>query len=267
MEELKLVDRNGIEVESGQEEITSERSSQRRNPPARNTSRFWFERFLSVIQRQNPQVIDSAFLSQIAPSNEGKLLAQLKFLHVIDDQGRPTKLLPSLNMVGDEQKRGFFEIAKESYGDLIGEVKVERAVPEDVVNYFIRRYAFTRDKAVNASRFFLYLAEKSSMPVSSELSSFLVEKERATGSTGSVSRAQEKSQRNSQSRPFARPSVQRKGYESGDPVISATINITLTKDTPKEYWDRVLALLGERRDAVSDALEVQEQSIGMQSPE
>ncbi|MFI5421707.1 MAG: hypothetical protein ACHQ1H_12130, partial [Nitrososphaerales archaeon] len=42
----------------------------KRNPPARNTSRFWFERFLAVIQRQNPSVIDASFVSQIAPSNE-----------------------------------------------------------------------------------------------------------------------------------------------------------------------------------------------------
>ena len=31
------------------------------------------------------------------------------------------------------------------------------------------------------------------------------------------------------------------------PVIQATISIKLDKDTPKEYWDRVLALLGERK--------------------
>ena len=30
-------------------------------------------------------------------------------------------------------------------------------------------------------------------------------------------------------------------------MIQATINIKLDKDTPKEYWDRVLALLGERK--------------------
>src|SRR5579884_2531730 len=86
----------------------------KRNPPARNTSRFWFERFLAVIQRQNPSIIDASFISQIAPSNEGKLLAQLKFLHVIDEQGKPTELLPMLNMVGEEQKRGFLQIVKDS---------------------------------------------------------------------------------------------------------------------------------------------------------
>ncbi|MDA4130527.1 MAG: DUF5343 domain-containing protein, partial [Thaumarchaeota archaeon] len=148
----------------------------RRNPPARNTSRFWFERFLAVIQRQNPSVIDASFVSQIAPSNEGKLLAQLKFLHVVDEQGKPTQLLPTLNMVGEEQKRAFQEIAQESYKDLFGEVKIERAVPDDLVNFFIRKYSFTRDKAVNAAKFFLYLAEKGAIPVSNELTTFLTEK-------------------------------------------------------------------------------------------
>ena len=30
-------------------------------------------------------------------------------------------------------------------------------------------------------------------------------------------------------------------------MIQATINIKLDKDTPKEYWDRVFSLLGERK--------------------
>src|ERR1700730_6792210 len=87
--------------------VTQAVAQGRRNPPARNTSRFWFERFLAVIQRQNPSIIDASFVSQIAPSNEGKLLAQLKFLHVVDEQGKPTALLSKLNMVGDEQKKAF----------------------------------------------------------------------------------------------------------------------------------------------------------------
>src|SRR5487761_808499 len=184
MEELKLVDpKDQMEmqepVHEALEELSTEQrvsgSQGRRNPPARNTSRFWFERFLAVIQRQNPSVIDSVFLSQIAPSNEGKLLAQLKFLHVIDEQGKATKNLPMLNMVGEEQKRGFQEITRESYADLFNEVKIERAVPDDVVNFFIRKYSFTRDKAVNASKFFLYLAEKGGVDVSEDLSAFLNE--------------------------------------------------------------------------------------------
>src|SRR5579875_2159488 len=192
MEELKILDREE-EQERMQDDMVDAQGQQqqtvlveqrgrpqtlqgRRNPPARNTSRFWFERFLTVIQRQNPSIIDASFLSQIAPSNEGKLLAQLKFLHVIDEQGKPTSLLSALNMVGDEQKKGFQQIARESYSDLLNEVKIEKAVPEDLINFFIRKYTFTRDKAINASKFFLYLTEKGSMPISPELSSFLTEK-------------------------------------------------------------------------------------------
>jgi hypothetical protein len=229
----------------------------KRNPPARNTSRFWFERFLSVIQRQNPSLIDSSFLTQIAPSNEGKLLAQLKFLHVIDDQGKATTLLPTLNMVGDEQKKGFQQIVSESYKDLFNELKLEKALPDDLLNYFIRKYAFTRDKAINASKFFLYLAEKGSINVSPELSSFLQEKAgSASGGTAlqaqQVPRLQERTPRITarDSRvvsPTRRPRI---ALDAAiQPVIQATINIRLDKDTPKEYWDRVFALLGERSES------------------
>jgi Family of unknown function (DUF5343) len=260
MEELELVRREsvageetGVELISNGVEEHSDAKSQtpgKRNPPARNTSRFWFERFLAVIQRQNPTVIDSAFLKQIAPSNEGKLLAQLKFLKVIDDQGRPTELLVALNMVGQEQKKAFQQIAKEAYADLLAEIVVEKAVPDDLVNFFIRKYAFTREKGVYATKFFLYLAEKGSLSVSPELSAFLADKNPAQASpAGSVGLAGS-AVRTTQQRVFS----QRKNGEASSekPLLQATINVVLDKDTPREYWDRVLALLGEIRNDESE---------------
>lgn len=255
-----------------EEEEESKRSSpppssgiqSKRNPPARNTSRFWFERFLAVIQRQNPSVIDASFLSQIAPSNEGKLLAQLKFLGVIDEQGKPTKVLPMLNMVGEEQKKAFRQISSEAYRELEIEVKMDKAVPDDVVNFFIRRYSFTRDKAINASKFYLYLAEKSGTAVSSELSVFLTEKTAAptlTNGSGSIpgtsSRTLERSPVRSMIRDQKAVAVNTSSRHqrriratelrsSDSAPIQAIINIKLEKDTPREYWDRVLALLGEK---------------------
>jgi hypothetical protein len=234
----------------------------KRNPPARNTSRFWFERFLAVIQRQNPSIIDAAFVGQIAPSNEGKLLAQLKFLSVIDEQGKPTRLLPLLNMVGDEQKKAFREITNSAYMDLQAEVKMDKAVSDDLVNFFIRKYGFTRDKAVNAAKFYLYLAEKGGIAVSEELGSFLTEKAPNSAQPSSIAsvtpRIFEKSITRSQGREtkslnasvLSRQNHTRKlrtsELEERAP-IQEVINIKLEKDTPKEYWDRVLALLGEKQ--------------------
>lgn len=224
----------------------------KRNPPSRNTSRFWFERFLSVIQRQNPSVIDSTFLSQIAPNNEGKLLAQLKFLHVIDELGKPTQFLPLLNMVGEEQKKGFQEITRSSYQDLLNEVKIEKAVPDDLVNFFIRRYAFTRDKGISAAKFFLYLADKGSIQVSKELNEFLGEKlaQPSQNGAGQIARPRVpySAVKDARVTPSTLP-VRKNGRVASkeQPAILATVNIRLDKDTPKEYWDRVFALLGEQR--------------------
>jgi hypothetical protein len=245
-------------LESGPKE-TSPSTGTKRNPPARNTSRFWFERFLAVIQRQNPTVIDASFLSQIAPSNEGKLLAQLKFLGVIDEQGKPTRLLPQLNMVGEEQKKAFQEIASEAYRELQSEVKMEKAVPDDLINFFIRKYTFTRDKGINASRFYLYLIEKSGGPISGELGTFLTEKPSSVPS-GSVSpstaritppavRTLNRDARLNEGSTSRHHIPNRRGraaYVEERSPFQAVINIKLEKDTPKEYWDRVLALLGEK---------------------
>lgn len=247
-------------------------SNGRRNPPARNTSRFWFERFLAIIQRQNPTVIDVSFLSQIAPSNEGKLLAQLKFLRVIDDLGKPTALLPFLNLVGDEQKKGFRQMVEQSYGELLAEVKVEKAVSDDLVNFFIRKYSFTRDKALHASKFFLYVGEKASIQLSQELLSFYAEKNSGNPSLGpsgqqaaqkAVDRAPRVALREARipfptSSTLQRSGVQRRSKDQGQylpSAIQATIEIKLDKDTPREYWDRVLALLGEKRIEQTDNVE------------
>ncbi|HYB02962.1 MAG TPA: DUF5343 domain-containing protein, partial [Nitrososphaerales archaeon] len=241
---------------------TSSNLQNKRNPPARNTSRFWFERFLAVIQRQNPLIIDVAFVGQIAPSNEGKLLAQLKFLGVIDEQGKPTRLLPMLNMVGEEQKKAFREISNSAYMDLQTEVKVDKAVPDDLVNFFIRKYGFTRDKAINAARFYMYLAEKGGIAVSEELGSFLTEKTPgptvSNGIASVVPRISERPIARSQGRetkslnsPVSGRQNHNRKFRSTEleerSPIQAVINIKLEKDTPKEYWDRVLALLGEKQ--------------------
>ena len=221
----------------------------KRNPPSRNTSRFWFERFLAVIQRQNPSVIDATFLSQIAPNNEGKLLSQLKFLHVIDELGKPTQFLPMLNMIGEEQKKGFQEIARSSYPDLLSEVKIEKAVPDDLVNFFIRHHAFTRDKGINAAKFFLYLADKGSIQVSQELTTFLGEKPSQNGvSQPARPRLANPIQKDVRVAPITLPARRngRMAQSKDRPAIVATVNIRLDKDTPKEYWDRVFALIGEQ---------------------
>ena len=132
--------------------------------------------FLRSFRGKIPSIIDAAFLGQIAPSNEGKLLAQLKFLSVIDEQGKPTRLLPLLNMVGEEQKKAFREIANSATWICKLKSRWTKQFRTILVNFFIRKYGFTRDKAVNAARFYLYLAEKGGVAVSEELGSFLTER-------------------------------------------------------------------------------------------
>ena len=156
---------------------------------------------------------------------------------------------------GEEQKKGFQEIARTSYQDLMSEVKIEKAVPDDLVNFFIRRYAFTRDKGINAAKFFLYLAEKGSIQVSQELGGCMAEKPTLPAQNGAsqpaaprIIRPVRKEARSAPSVLQARQSSRKSADSFGDqPAIQTTINIKLDNDTPKEYWDRVFALLGEQR--------------------
>lgn len=269
MEELRETDDSLVEATV----TKASPNGGKRNPPARNTSRFWFERFLAIIQRQNPSVIDTAFLSQIAPSNEGKLLSQLKYLKVIDEQGKPTTLLSLLNLVGEEQKKGFQQMVEESYSELLSEVKIERAVADDLVNFFIRKYAYTRDKAMYASKFFLYLAEKGSLQLSSELATFLAEKSstnnNGASSTSTASTASIRSAAERPARILPKISVSAlRGTQSSSKIlpsvqsnVQATIEIKLDKDTPREYWDRVLALLGESRNEIEESSQDTKQKV------
>jgi hypothetical protein len=153
---------------------------------------------------------------------------------------------------------------------------MERAVPDDIVNFFIRKYSFTRDKALNASKFYLHLLEKSEKPVSSELSAFLTEKVATAGqsTTNSASafqrerlpaRSQIKDSRPRQSsvgRQIQHGKSRSLDIDERAP-IQAVISIKLEKDTPPEYWDRVLALLGERRLAANSEETVSEEAANL----
>jgi len=138
----------------------------------------WYEDFFELIQRRKVDKVDSEFLklSNIAAGNEYKVIFGLRFLGLIDENGNATDKLKGLMVVGEEFNKNLEKVVKEAYSDLFSKVNLEKALPQDLINYFIRQYGMAISTAKEARRIFVFLAQKANIPISEELLAAKVER-------------------------------------------------------------------------------------------
>lgn len=201
----------------------------------------WLEKFFDLNHRQRIDKVDTEFvrLNIMGSGHESQIISALRFLGLVDENGAATQKLASLRVLGEDFKRNLAPIVREAYSDLISTIVLDSARSENLINFFVQRYNYSSTGATSAARLFIWLASQTDIPISDEL-----------GNLGAKSPQQ------------IRPRLQtvqiaatKSKYEKGQNVlptnasaiVQATVNITLDKDTPKELWDRVLALLGEKR--------------------
>jgi len=201
----------------------------------------WLEKFLDLNRRQRIDKVDAEFvrLNIMGSGNESKIISALQFLGLIDEYGSVTSRLASLRVMGDEFKKNLASTVKEAYTDLISTIVLDVAKSENLVNFFVQRYNYSYSMARSAARLFVWLATQAEIPISEELQNL-----------GTESYPQVR-QKPPKTEPFAsRPKHQKISEvlsSKSETTIQATVNINLDKDTPRELWDRVLALLGEKR--------------------
>jgi len=201
----------------------------------------WIERFFDLNHRLVIDHVDAEFirLNIVGSGNESKTISALQFLGLIDGSGKATSKLASLRVVGDDFKKNLQKIVREAYSDLVSTIVLEAARKESLINFFVQRYDYSYTSASAAARLFIWLSLQAGISISEELQSL-----------GTESSLQTKSKPPSTERIISRPG-RRMASEVAPTVqettIQATINIQLDKDTPREFWDRVLALLGEKR--------------------
>ena len=130
-----------------------------------------FKKFFELVQAQKPDKVDSEFLkiNGVGAGNEAKVLLGLRFLGLITENGTPTEKLASLRVVGDDFKKNLAAIVTAAYADLMSKVVLERAKPENLINYLVTKYGMAGSLARNAAKVFVSLCNESGITVSEEL--------------------------------------------------------------------------------------------------
>jgi len=194
-------------------------------PPIASPS--WILEILDIIRRVKVERIDKNFLESynIAKGNESKVISALVFLGIINDKtNEATEKLSELRVIGEEYKKNLEKIIKEAYRDVFSEINLENAVYQDLVNFFIRRYDYSKITAERATKLFLALCEEAGIPLPANL-----KKEKSPEEKKKEARGEKK--------------ITAKEFRSRESRRSKLpdLHIHLHADTPPELLDKVLS--------------------------
>jgi hypothetical protein len=129
-----------------------------------------FSNFISGLQQNMPSRIDRSYWGEFLSGSTGtQLMAALRFLGLIDTNGRPTTLLRSLVSASIEQKAGILrEIASESYSFVLQSSLLEpnNATYAQLEEAFKGTFKLADDVGRKCIKFFIAMAQDSGIPLS-----------------------------------------------------------------------------------------------------
>lgn len=210
----------------------------------------WYRNLLNLLEKRNISKVDAKFLKDgnIASHNESKMIAGLKFLDLIDEEGNATEAMNSLNIEeGEKRKENLEKVVRNAYSLLFDEIKLdlEHAEPDTLIYCFKSDYRMgSATTAKKGARVFAFLAQKSGIVLSQSIIDKLIPKERKKTSRSS-----------SKSNKFRRKKEQKEEEEENiEEDVLARITLTGTgyvdvkdKDTyaiAKAYMDVLSKKLG-----------------------
>ena len=112
-----------------------------------------------------PKKVDTGLLLDygVAKGNVFAMMSALKFLGLVDNEGKPTPAFGSIQVMGDEFVSNLREIVNTAYGDLFARLDVSRDSREHIRNYFSRNYSPSQSN--KATILFLDLCKEAGIPV------------------------------------------------------------------------------------------------------
>jgi hypothetical protein len=113
------------------------------------------------MRKSTPPKVDGNLLRlhKIAPGNEYKVVGALKFLGIIDDDGRPTEKSCLLKTKGPTFTAALRNIISSAYKNLFQLLNGGGYTAEDIHNYFITEEDLTPEMATKTTRFFIQLCQ------------------------------------------------------------------------------------------------------------
>ena len=116
---------------------------------------------LHLMRKSTPPRIDGNFLrlNKVAPGNEYKVIGALRFLGIIDEEGRPTEKSKLLKTKGAIFTSALQDIVRTAYGDVLNQVNGNGCSSEDIYNYFITHNGLGPEMSAKTTRFLVQLCQ------------------------------------------------------------------------------------------------------------
>ncbi|MFN8532709.1 MAG: DUF5343 domain-containing protein [Dehalococcoidia bacterium] len=127
---------------------------------------------LRLLQRTSPNLVDQELLrtNGIARGNEYKVVGALRYLGLVDEDGRPTERARLLKARGAVQTLNLQQIVREGYPTLFRKLDMRTASRDDIYNHFLADLGLQPEMAAKATRFFLELARAAGLQIGVERS-------------------------------------------------------------------------------------------------
>ena len=111
----------------------------------------------------NPSIINIKTLKtlSIAPKKENETIKCLKFIGLIDDDGKPTAILSQMR---EDFQNTLHEQVQKSYREIFDQIPVHRINQETLVKYFMG-FGYSEDTAEYQGALFAYLCIKGGIDV------------------------------------------------------------------------------------------------------
>jgi hypothetical protein len=122
---------------------------------------------LRLLQRTSPSIVDQELLRSqgIARGNEYKVVGALRYLGLVDEDGRPTDRARLLKARGPVQLLNLQQIVRDAYPTLFRKLDLRSATRDDIYNHFLADLGLQPEMAAKATRFFLELARAAGFQV------------------------------------------------------------------------------------------------------
>ena len=125
---------------------------------------------LHMLRRTTPARVDSDFLriNKIAPGNEYKVVGALRFLELIDDDGRPTENSRLLKTKGATYTLALQDIVRKAYAGVFRGLRPGEVTREGIYNYFVTDGGLGAEMATKATRFLIKLCRLAEIELAPE---------------------------------------------------------------------------------------------------
>jgi len=128
------------------------------------------EQFLEKNKQINFTTIDVSTLQlhEIGRGYENKVLSALRWLDLVDQNGKPTSKLVGLRVTGKEFQEKLAKVATDAYSDLINKVPPDKVGRTQIINYFMQ-LGYSINRANISLSFLVSLWKLAELELSEEL--------------------------------------------------------------------------------------------------